>query len=74
MAGKEHLQAKIKESDIAGLKYFDKLSPMSQRLHDDGCNEIPRAIASCTTISIACDFALSVQPNCHFTTWYSTSQ
>lgn len=28
---------KIKESDITGLKFFDKLGPLLQRLHDDGC-------------------------------------
>ena len=28
---------KIKESDITGLKFFDKLAPLLQRLHDDGC-------------------------------------
>jgi Transposase DDE domain len=28
---------KIKESDISGLKYFDKLAPLLERLHDDGC-------------------------------------
>ena len=27
---------KIKESDITGLKYFDRLAPLLQRLHDDG--------------------------------------
>jgi hypothetical protein len=28
---------KIKERDITGLKYFDKLAPLLQRLHHDGC-------------------------------------
>jgi hypothetical protein len=28
---------KVTEADIQGLKYFDKLSPLLQRLHDDGC-------------------------------------
>lgn len=28
---------KIRESDITGLKYFDQLAPLLQRLHDDGC-------------------------------------
>jgi hypothetical protein len=28
---------KIEESDITGLKFFDKLAPLLQRLHDDGC-------------------------------------
>ena len=30
-------QSKIKESDITGLKYFDKLAPLLKRLHDDAC-------------------------------------
>jgi len=28
---------KIKEADITGLKYFSKLTPLLQSLHDDGC-------------------------------------
>src|SRR5205814_9558957 len=28
---------KIRESEITGLKYFDKLAPLLERLHDDGC-------------------------------------
>jgi hypothetical protein len=28
---------KIEERDIQGLKYFDKLAPLLERLHDDGC-------------------------------------
>ena len=28
---------KIKESDVTGLKYFDKLGPLLERLHEDGC-------------------------------------
>ena len=27
----------IQERDITGLKYFDKLAPLLERLHDDGC-------------------------------------
>ncbi len=27
----------IRESDISGLKYFDKLAPLLERLHEDGC-------------------------------------
>ena len=30
-------QQKIEESDITGLKFFDKLAPILKRLHDDGC-------------------------------------
>ena len=29
---------KLKESDITGLKYFDQLAPLLERLHDDGCD------------------------------------
>lgn len=28
---------KIQEPDITGLKYFEQLAPLLQRLHDDGC-------------------------------------
>jgi len=28
---------KIQDKDITGLKYFDQLAPLLQRLHDDGC-------------------------------------
>lgn len=28
---------KIKERDVTGLKFFDKLGPLLQRLHNDGC-------------------------------------
>lgn len=27
----------LKESDVTGLNYFDKLAPLLSRLHDDGC-------------------------------------
>ena len=35
MAGKK--REDIREKDISGLKYFDKLAPLLARLHDDGC-------------------------------------
>ena len=35
MAGKK--RDKINESDITGLKYFDKLLPLFERLHEVGC-------------------------------------
>ena len=35
MAGKK--RENIREQDISGLKYFDKLAPLLARLHDDGC-------------------------------------
>jgi len=28
---------KIQEKDITGLKYFDRLAPLLERLHDEGC-------------------------------------
>jgi hypothetical protein len=30
-------QEKIQEKDITGLKYFDKLNPLLERLHEEGC-------------------------------------
>ena len=35
MAGKK--REKVRDEDITGLKYFDKLQPLLQRLHDVGC-------------------------------------
>jgi hypothetical protein len=35
VAGKR--REKIKSEQITGLKYFDQLQPLLQRLHDDGC-------------------------------------
>ncbi len=35
MAGKE--REKVRDEDITGLKYFDKLQPLLRRLHDVGC-------------------------------------
>ena len=35
MAGKK--REDIREKDISGLKYFDKLAPLLERLHEDGC-------------------------------------
>lgn len=29
---------KIKDEDITGLKYFEQLAPLLERLHDDGCD------------------------------------
>ena len=31
-------QPKIREADIQGLKYFDQLAPLLERLHDVGCH------------------------------------
>ncbi len=36
-AAKLKKKPKIQEKDITGLKYFDKLAPMLERLHRDGC-------------------------------------
>ena len=35
MAGRKRV--KLREQDVTGLKYFDKLAPLLERLHDDGC-------------------------------------
>ncbi len=34
--GKKKKTKKIKERDITGLKFFDQLAPLLERLHDDG--------------------------------------
>ena len=31
------VKPKIRSKDITGLKYFDKLAPLLERLYDDGC-------------------------------------
>ena len=31
-------KAKLTEKDITGLKYFDQIAPLLQRLHDDACD------------------------------------
>ena len=36
-AGKRKKREKIQEKDITGLKYFHRLNPLLERLHDDGC-------------------------------------
>ena len=35
--GESQSSKKIQAKDIIGLKYFDQLAPLLQRLHDDGC-------------------------------------
>ena len=35
MAGKK--RAEIRDRDVTGLKYFDKLAPLLERLHEEGC-------------------------------------
>lgn len=35
MAGKR--REEVTERDVTGLKYFDQLAPLLERLHDDGC-------------------------------------
>jgi len=35
MAGKK--RDKVREEDVTGVKYFDKLAPLLRRLHDDAC-------------------------------------
>jgi hypothetical protein len=36
-ADKKKQDKKIQEKDITGLKYFEKLAPLLERLHDDAC-------------------------------------
>ncbi len=52
MAGRR--REDITERQITGLKYFDKLAPLLERLHDDGCRAIALATGNCTTINTAC--------------------
>ena len=35
MANKK--RKKVRDEDVVGLKYFDRLRPLLSRLHDDGC-------------------------------------
>lgn len=35
MAAKK--REEVTENDVAGLKYFDQLAPLLERLHEDGC-------------------------------------
>jgi hypothetical protein len=35
--GKKRKTKKIEERDITGLKFFDQLAPLLERLHDDAC-------------------------------------
>ena len=35
MAGKQ--RADVRAQDVQGLKYFEKLAPLLERLHDDAC-------------------------------------
>ena len=37
MPNKPSPHAGLEESDVTGLKYFDKLAPLLKRLHHDGC-------------------------------------
>ena len=37
MSGHKSKTEAIQESDIVGLKYFDQLAPLLERLHHDGC-------------------------------------
>ena len=53
MSGKQAKQRKIEESDVAGLKYFDQLTPLLQRLHDDDCERDQAGNRELHTTSIA---------------------
>jgi hypothetical protein len=37
MAPRNRKRRKLQEPDITGLKYFDRLAPLLERLHHDGC-------------------------------------
>jgi hypothetical protein len=37
MTAKSHADGEIRDADVRGLKYFDQLAPLLQRLHDVGC-------------------------------------
>lgn len=37
MSAKKGQRRKLKERDIVGLKYFDQLAPLVERLHENGC-------------------------------------
>lgn len=38
MEAKPTSKPKIRERDVRGLKYFDQLAPLLERLHDVGCD------------------------------------
>ena len=38
MAEDSKKQSKLTEKDITGLKYFNQIAPLLQRLHDDACD------------------------------------
>ena len=37
VAKRSQSEAKIQEKDVRGLKYFDQLAPLLERLHEVGC-------------------------------------
>ena len=43
----------IREQDVTGLKYFRRLLPLFERLHEAVAGVTRQGIASCTWISIA---------------------
>ena len=45
---------KITARDITGLKYFDRLAPLLERLHDVGYERDRAGIVNCTSTGIAC--------------------
>jgi hypothetical protein len=44
----------VAAADVTGLKYFEKLAPLLERLHAVGCERDQAATESCTTTSCAC--------------------
>ena len=73
-------KGKIESQDITGLKYFDKLAPLLERLHDEGCqrdkagNRVLHCDQYCLLTVLPADLALSVQSRRHLTAWDSASE
>jgi len=44
---------RIRDQDVQGLKYFDRLAPLLERLHEAAVSATRQAIARCTTINTA---------------------
>ena len=51
MAGKR--RAEVTEKDVSGFKYFDKLAPLLERLHDDGCQRDTAGSRTCSIQNVS---------------------
>ena len=67
MAEAGNKQSKLIERDITGLKYFDQIAPLLQRLHDDACVEIGRQSDTALRPVLHVDAAVFLQPDRHIT-------